>query len=1189
MAHEFETIKNSIERYEARLRHLLSTDEQLRNIMPLPEVTEAANAEGLTAVERIDEILNGYANREALGMRDYTLVQDVSGRQVKEYLPAFSTITYAEFRDGVKAIANAWRHEPGIVVASDEFVAIIGFTSTDFFMLDLACIYAQAVSVPLQSATSGADLDEIFVNVNPAALAATIDDLVVAAKHAVIHGSIRTLIAFDCDLRADYDKEQMQEANAILEQGGVDTRLITVDELKELGSKYEWEYMPAHADGDDRLSLILHSSGSTGKPKGAMLTDKMQAQHWTPTAQDKTPGVGVTFGPLNHGMGRNYSYTLLRKGGVVYSTLKSDMSTLFDDIRIARPTHLSIFPRVLELVYQYFQNEVTSLKAKGVEQQAAESQVIENMRYTFLGDRLMSSVYGSAPTSPKVVKFMSDCFLTYMVEGYANTETGAGSIAADGYINKDTVLDYKLVDVPELGYYSADKPNPRGELVFKGRWQIKGYYKDSEATAGLLDEDGYIQTGDIVELIGPDRIKIIDRRKDVIKLSQAEYVAVGPLGTVFESGSPVIKQIFIDGSSLRSYLLAVVVPDLENVASALGKNYTEDELRYLIRSEMLRVGEERELKSFEIPRDFIIELNEFSQENGLLSSVRKRLRPALKAKYGKCMEEIYLAHEEQQNQAYESLKDPSSTLSVEEKLLRLAELTLSADPADDLLDKTFSELGGDSLGAVTFSLDIENILGVKLAADSVLSPTGCIRKWAKEIEATLSGVGSLHTHQTSFASVHGEGATEIHGSDLVISKFIDADTLQQVKSVQAVVDDERVVFITGANGFMGRHACLQWMERLAPVGGKVISIVRARSNEEARERVDAGFMGIDAELEKHYQALAAKHLEVLAGDVGEFKLGLSDEDFNRISEEADRVCHIAALVNHRLSYEHLFGPNVAGTAEIVRLAVTSKIKPIDFISSEGTLRLMDLSTGDPESALPLPTVPIDGDVYAQGYAATKWAGEHMLRQVHRDYGVPVNILRGNMMLPHQSYIGQINHTDMFGRLLYSVIATGLAPESFYVKAEDGSKLSAHYDGSPVDIVAASVVANANFNHRDCVAVNMTNYHVDDGCSLDSFVDAIETAGYDISRVADHADWRSRFEEKLNNLTEEQKQRSAKEVMGAYAAPRPTEDLSHAATNYKKIVPTLSTGPELPHLDEKYIHKCLEDLKELGFIDDEGVL
>ena len=71
-------------------------------------------------------------------------------------------------------------------------MAIIGFTSTDFFMFGWPAVMPETVSVPLQSATSGADLDEMFANVNPAALAATIDDLVIAARHAVTHGGMRT-------------------------------------------------------------------------------------------------------------------------------------------------------------------------------------------------------------------------------------------------------------------------------------------------------------------------------------------------------------------------------------------------------------------------------------------------------------------------------------------------------------------------------------------------------------------------------------------------------------------------------------------------------------------------------------------------------------------------------------------------------------------------------------------------------------------------------------------------------------------------------------------------------------------------------------------------------------------------------------------------------------------------------------
>ena len=80
------------------------------------------------------------------------------------------------------------------------------------------------------------------------------------------------------------------------------------------------------------------------------------------------------------------------------------------------------------------------------------------------------------------------------------------------------------------------------------------------------------------EAAGSGRVRYIDRRNDVLKLSQAEFVAVGPLGATFESGSPAIKQIYVYGNSSRSYLLAVVVPDLDVVPIMLGNAPDEAEL-----------------------------------------------------------------------------------------------------------------------------------------------------------------------------------------------------------------------------------------------------------------------------------------------------------------------------------------------------------------------------------------------------------------------------------------------------------------------------------------------------------------------------------------------------------------------------------------------------------------------------------
>ena len=111
------------------------------------------------------------------------------------------------------------------------------------------------------------------------------------------------------------------------------------------------------------------------------------------------------------------------------------------------------------------------------------------------------------------------------------------------------------------------------------------------------------------------------------------------------------------------------------------------------------------------------------------------------------------------------------------------------------------------------------------------------------------------------------------------------------------------------------------------VDGTLICLVRAESDEDARARLDKTFDSGDPELLRHFQELAADHLEVIAGDKAEANLGLDQQTWQRLADTVDLIVDPAALVNGVFPYSELFGPNVVGTAELIRIALTTKLKP----------------------------------------------------------------------------------------------------------------------------------------------------------------------------------------------------------------------------------------------------------------------
>ena len=621
----------------------------------------------------------------------------------------------------------------------------------------------------------------------------------------------------------------------------------------------------------------------------------------------------------------------------------------------------------------------------------------------------------------------------------------------------------------------------------------------------------------------------VDRRKNVLKLANGEFVAVANLEAVF-GAAPLVRQIFVFGNSERSYLLAVIVPTAEAL-SAFGGDAAA--LKAALRESLQETAKSAELQSYEMPADFLIETEPFSATNGLLSGVGKNLRPKLKDAYGVRLEQLYAELAAAQLDELRALRGAAAEQPVLDTVIRAARVVLGSAVADVDANAHFTDLGGDSLSALTFSNLLAELVGVEVSVGVIVSPTSDLSQIADYIAAERRSGSTRPT----FASIHGTGETTFYASDLTLEKFVDANTLAAVKALPRVTGEPHTVLLTGANGYLGRFVTLEWLQRLSRTGGKLITIVRGSDAEAARARLEEVFDSGDPDLLRLFRALAVEHLEVITGDIGEPNLGLDPTTWQRLARTTDLIAHVGAFVNHVLPYDQLFGPNVVGTAEVIKLAISSRIKPVTFMSTVAVAMQVApekfSEDGDIRAISPARTVD---DSYANGYGNSKWAGEVLLREAFDLCGLPVAVFRSDMILAHSRYVGQVNVVDNFTRLLFSLLATGIAPGSFYQTDAAGNRVRAHYAGLPADFVAEAITTLGTQVTDGFRSFDVENPY-DDGISLDTFVDWLVDAGHEIQRIGDYNEWLTRFETTLKALPEKQRQRSVLPLLGAYANPK----------------------------------------------------
>lgn len=203
------------------------------------------------------------------------------------------------------------------------------------------------------------------------------------------------------------------------------------------------------------------------------------------------------------------------------------MSLVFEDIQLLEPTILFGAPRFFKQIYDEIEFERQKLIASGKTQDQSTTATFETYK-NFLGKRLHTLVSGGAPMSPIVQTTLEKCFHCTIIVAYGTTESGNIALGTE----KLSSVKWKLIDLPDLGYLSSDKPYPRGELAVQTTNMFTGYYKDKTNTNDAFDQ-GYFRTGDIVQVCENENIVVIARRKETFKLSNGEFVQPQRLEEIF--------------------------------------------------------------------------------------------------------------------------------------------------------------------------------------------------------------------------------------------------------------------------------------------------------------------------------------------------------------------------------------------------------------------------------------------------------------------------------------------------------------------------------------------------------------------------------------------------------------------------------------------------------------------------------
>ncbi|KAL8830472.1 MAG: hypothetical protein Q9170_005725 [Blastenia crenularia] len=273
------------------------------------------------------------------------------------------------------------------------------------------------------------------------------------------------------------------------------------------------------------------------------------------------------------------------------------------------------------------------------------------------GGQLRIALNGGGPIARDTQRFISVC-ITPMINGYGLTETcGMGALCDPAAWTSNALgeppgsIEIKLVDVPDLNYFSSHTPNPQGEIWIRGGAVTEGYLDLPQENEEAFTKDGWFKTGDIGEFTeGDGLLRVVDRKKNMVKTLNGEYIALEKLESIYRS-TALVANICVCAAEDKSRPIAIVVP-VEAALTSLAKQHgieadslqsltNNKQLRELALKEIQNEGRKGGLTGIEIIEGIVFAREEWTPQNGLVTSAQKVNRKAILKEYEKDVDDVY--------------------------------------------------------------------------------------------------------------------------------------------------------------------------------------------------------------------------------------------------------------------------------------------------------------------------------------------------------------------------------------------------------------------------------------------------------------------------------------------------------------------------------------------------------------------